>query len=113
MTAEATDFSSSLDFQSYQPFTPAAINFPQAANSYSAPEVKLESFSELLEGRYTETAAESSNRTQEPVVAEVRTDPVKAETETSQEKSHQASGDVKSENFGEIIKKTMVESVTA
>lgn len=116
--SETTDFSSSLGFQSYQPFTPAAINFPQAAlpgNSYSTPEVKLESFSELLESRYGEVSAESTTRSQEQVAtkAEASTDLVKVETETSQDKPLQAADDVQSENFGEIIKKTMVESVTA
>jgi len=101
--SDITDFvSPGLEFQhsSYQSFTPT-VTFPQP-ESHGNNEGKLESFSELLQGRYPET--------------EVATSMLPENSESvnlSQEKSSQNTDESQGENFGEIIKKTMVESVTA
>lgn len=94
-----------LEFQhppgSYESFT-NAIGFSQMEpNRYPIAETKLESFSELLQGRYSEP---------EPSLLEGE-DTMATESE-SQEKAT-SSEECEAENFGEIIKKTMVESVTA
>uniref|UniRef100_A0A1B6F830 Cysteine/serine-rich nuclear protein N-terminal domain-containing protein n=1 Tax=Cuerna arida TaxID=1464854 RepID=A0A1B6F830_9HEMI len=98
---DVSDFvSPGLEFQqsSYQSFSSTA-NFPSVDNNhYTNNETKLESFSELLQGRYTDGDAEL------PSAAESHS--------RSQEKPCQTTDECQNENFGEIIKKTMVESVT-
>lgn len=108
-TYEHTDVqefvSSGLELQqpTYQSF-PSHAPFSQVEdNHYESSETKLESFSELLQGRYTETESTVLSGSEEIVVTDTE----------SQEKSCPSSEDCQSENFGEIIKKTMVESVSA
>lgn len=87
----------------YQSF-PSHAPFSQVDdNHYENNETKLESFSELLQGRYSETESTVLSGSEEIVVTDTE----------SQEKSCPSSEDCQSENFGEIIKKTMVESVSA
>ncbi|KAG8257275.1 nuclear protein 2 [Homalodisca vitripennis] len=93
---DVSDFvSPGLEFQhsSYQSFSSSVDN-----NHYTNNETKLESFSELLQGRYTDGDPELPNATES--------------NSRSQEKPSQSTDECQSENFGEIIKKTMVESVT-
>lgn len=94
-----------LEFQhssgSYESFTNAIGFSHMEPNRYPSTETKLESFSELLQGRYSEP---------EPSLLEGE-DTMVTESE-SQEKAI-SSEECEAENFGEIIKKTMVESVTA
>uniref|UniRef100_A0A1B6KXP7 Cysteine/serine-rich nuclear protein N-terminal domain-containing protein n=1 Tax=Graphocephala atropunctata TaxID=36148 RepID=A0A1B6KXP7_9HEMI len=91
---DVTDFvSPGLEFQqsSYQPFATTA-NFPAVDNTqYTNNETKLESFSELLQARYTDGGDNG---------------------DTELDSRSQGTDEGQSENFGEIIKKTMVESAT-
>ncbi|XP_014259397.1 uncharacterized protein LOC106672456 [Cimex lectularius] len=91
-----TDMSSNIDFH-HQPYD----NFHQSfTTEHRYPEDnKLESFSELLQGRYSENVLDSLTSLPEDLPS------------TSNKSIVQ--DDCEAENFGEIIKKTMVESATA
>lgn len=106
-TYEQTDMqefvSPSLEFQQtpYQSF-PAHVPFSQVeSNHYQNNETKLESFSEMLQGSYADTETNVLSSSEDIVLTDSE----------SQEKPSLSSEDCQSENFGEIIKKTMVESV--
>lgn len=104
---DITEFvSPGLEFQhsTYQSFTPTGT-FSQPENNHT--DVKLESFSELLQGRYTEPEVDST------ILPEVSPDITNARQSASEDKPSQNTEEAQAENFGEIIKKTMVESVTA
>lgn len=95
-----------IEFQNpsttYDPFT-NPVGFSQLdPTRFSSTDNRLESFSELLQGRYNDP---------DPSLLEGE-DTIGTESE-SQEKPETITGDCEAENFGEIIKKTMVESVTA
>lgn len=93
-----------LEFQapSYQSFVPP-ISFTQVENdNYVNGETKLESFSEMLEGQYSETEN-----------AVLPNNDVATTSGSTNEKSSQNKEDSQSENLGDIIKKSLVNSVTA
>lgn len=98
---DAMDFiPNGLEFQpsSYQPFV-SPISFTQVENdNYLNTETKLESFSEMLEGQYSET--------ENAVLQNNDLATTSGSTNENKEGSQ-------SENLGEIIKKSLVNSVTA
>lgn len=98
---DAMDFlPNGLEFQpsSYQPFV-SPISFTQVENdNYLNTGTKLESFSEMLEGQYSET--------ENAVLQNNDLATTSGSTNENKEVSQ-------SENLGEIIKKSLVNSVTA
>lgn len=102
---DAMDFlPTGLEFQapSYQSFVPP-ISFTQVENdNYVNSETKLESFSEMLEGQYSETEN-----------AVLPNNDVATTSGSTNEKSSQNKEGSQSENLSDIIKKSLVNSVTA
>lgn len=97
-----------LEFQhqapSYDTFS-SPMSFPSLDQTprYPSGETKLESFSELLQGRYAETSLLDGEDTLG----------TEGESQSHEGKHETSTDECEVENFGEIIKKTMVESVTA
>ncbi|XP_075212512.1 AXIN1 up-regulated 1 [Lycorma delicatula] len=97
-----------LEFQhqapSYDTFS-SPMSFPplDQTSRYPTSETKLESFSELLQGRYPESSLLEGEDTLG----------TEGESQSHEGKHETSTDECEVENFGEIIKKTMVESVTA